>query len=214
MGEVNESKLTRALVELDEEQVKTLVSAGLAAGTPPLTLIEEMRNGMTEIGQLFANSTYFLTELIMAADIFARAMQQLEPHLFAGAAGRAGDIVFATVHGDVHDIGKNIVVAMLRGADFRVHDLGADVPPEKIVQALQETGAHVLGLSALLTTSFASMKRTVETLDQAGLRGKVKVIVGGGPVDERVCRYVGADAFGRNPQEAIMLTRQLAGLEV
>ncbi len=214
MGEVNESKLTRALVDLDEQQVSALVSAELAEGVPPLTILEEMRNGMTEIGQLFANSTYFLTELIMAADIFARAMKQIEPHLMRETTGQAGTIIFATVHGDVHDIGKNIVVAMLRGADFRVHDLGVDVPPEKIIETLQETGAHVLGLSALLTTSFASMKQTVDALKKAGLRDNIKVMIGGGPVDERVCHYVGADAFGRNPQEAIMLARQLAGLEV
>ncbi len=208
------NKLTAALVELDEQQVAKLVTEELAAGVPALTIIEEMRNGMTEIGQLFANSTYFLTELIMAADIFARAMQQLEPHLGGNSTGKAGSIVFATVQGDVHDIGKNIVVAMLRGADFQVYDLGADVPVEQVVKKLEETGAQVLGLSALLTTSFASMKQTVEAVKKAGLRDRVKIMVGGGPVDERVCHYVGADGFGRNPQDAIVLARQLAAGEV
>ncbi|MGB8647818.1 MAG: cobalamin-dependent protein [Anaerolineae bacterium] len=208
------NQLTTAFVELDERQVSQLISTALTAGAPPASIIEDMRSGMIEIGKRFAGGHYFLTELIMAADIFARAMSQIEPHLGGASASRAGDIVFATVQGDMHDIGKNIVVALLRAADFRVYDLGVDVSPDRIVKKLEESGAHLLGLSALLTTSFISMKETVEALKQAGIRDEVRVMIGGGPVDERVLRYVGADAFGRNPQDAIVIARQLMGLEV
>src|SRR3990172_4549690 len=208
MTQATNGKLTSALVELEEERAAKLVSEQLAAGVPPLTIVDEMRRGMGEIGERFAAGTYFLSELIMASEIFRAAMEKIEPHLAAGTGGEAGEIVFATVKGDVHDIGKNIIVAMLRGAGFRVHDLGVDVPVERIIEKLRETGASVLGLSALITTSFDSMKTTIEAVAQAGLRDRVKIMIGGGPVDERVRAYVGADAYGHDSQDAIKLARQ------
>ncbi len=214
MSQATNGKLASALIELEEQQVAAMVAQQLSAGTPPLTILDEMRRGMTEIGDRFASGTYFLTDLIMAAEIFGKVMKEVEPRLTGDRGGAAGDVVFATVKGDVHDIGKNIVVAMLRGADFRVHDLGVDVPPERIVEKLKETHAGVLGLSALLTTSFDSMKATVEAMRQAGLRDRVKVMVGGGPVDERVRAYVGADACGHDAQQAVSLARQFAAVEV
>jgi methylmalonyl-CoA mutase cobalamin-binding domain/chain len=214
MIQATNGNLASALLELEEKDVERLVSDELARGVPPETILEEMRQGMTEIGNRFAGGTYFLTELIMAAEIFGQTMKKIEPRLTGGSGGEAGDVVFATVKGDVHDIGKNIIVAMLRGADFRVHDLGVDVPPERIIEKLKETGAGVLGLSALLTTSFDSMKATVEALARAGLRDHVKVMVGGGPVDERVRAYVGADVCGRDAQQAVNLARQFAAVEV
>jgi len=207
-------RLASALVELEEQQVAALVSEQLAGGVPPLTILDEMRRGMTEIGERFASGTYFLTDLIMSAEIFGKVMKEIEPRLTGGSGGKAGDVVVATVKGDIHDIGKNIVVAMLRGADFRVHDLGVDVAPERIVAKLEESGASVLGLSALLTTSFDSMKATVEAVKKAGLRDRVKIMVGGGPVDERVRAFVGADAYGRDAQQAISLARKFTVVEV
>jgi methanogenic corrinoid protein MtbC1 len=214
MTQATNGKLASALVELEEQQVATLVSEQLAGGVPPLTILDELRRGMTEIGERFAGGTYFLTDLIMSAEIFGKAMKAIEPLLIGESGGKAGGVVIATVKGDVHDIGKNIVVAMLRGADFRVHDLGVDVPPERIVEKLKETGAGVLSLSALLTTSFDSMKATVEAVKQAGLRDRVKIMVGGGPVDERVRAFVGADAYGRDVQQAISLARKFTLVEV
>jgi methanogenic corrinoid protein MtbC1 len=214
MTQATNGKLASALVELEEQQVATLVSEQLAGGVPPLTILDELRRGMTEIGERFAGGTYFLTDLIMSAEIFGKAMKAIEPRLIGESGGKAGGVVIATVKGDVHDIGKNIVVAMLRGADFRVHDLGVDVPPERIVEKLKETGAGVLSLSALLTTSFDSMKATVEAVKQAGLRDRVKIMVGGGPVDERVRAFVGADAYGRDVQQAISLARKFTLVEV
>jgi len=214
MAQATDNKLATALVELEEDRVTALVSEQLATGVPPLTILDQMRQGMNEIGERYAAGTYFLTELIMAAEIFSKVMKEIEPRLTGEAGGRAGDVVFATVKGDVHDIGKNVVVAMLRGADFRVHDLGVDVPPERIIETLKQTDARLLGLSALLTTSFDSMKTTVEAIRQAGLRDQVKVMIGGGPVDESVRAYVGADAYGRDAQQAVNLARQFVATEV
>lgn len=214
MAHEADGQLTSALVELDEEQVTKLVSDQLASGVPPLTIVDQMRQGMNAIGERFAKEEYFLSELIMAAEIFGTAMKTLEPHLSTESQGGYSDVVFATVKGDVHDIGKNIVVAVLRGAGFRVHDLGVDVPPEKIIATIKETDAHIVGLSALITTSYDSMKATIEAIAQAGLRDQVKIMIGGGPTDERVRTYVGADALGHDVQDAVKLARQFAGVEV
>lgn len=214
MTQATNGELAHALVELEEEHVATLVSRQLAGGVAPVIILAEMRQGMTEVGNRFADGTYFLTELIMAATIFGQAMKKIEPQLAGQSSSDGGDVVFATVKGDIHNLGKDIVVAMLRSAGFRVHDLGVDVPPERIVEKLNETGAGLLGLSALLTTSFDSMKATVQAVEKAGLRDRVKIMVGGGPVDERVCAFVGADAYGHDVQDAIGLARQLTALEV
>lgn len=214
MTHATNGKIATALIELEEHQVAELIAQQLAAGTSPATLLDEMRQGMNEIGNRFAGGTYFLTDLIMAAEIFGKAMKTIEPRLTNDTGEAVGEVVVATVKGDVHDIGKNVVVAMLRGADFRVHDLGVDVPPQRIIEKIKETGAGVLGLSALLTTSFDSMKTTIDALTQAGLRDRVKVLVGGGPVDERVRAYVGADACGHDAQEAVSLARRFAAVEV
>jgi methylmalonyl-CoA mutase cobalamin-binding domain/chain len=213
MTQATQGQLTSALVELEEDQVGSLIAQGLAGGTPPLGLVEQLRQGMLAIGERYAGGTYFLSELIMAGEIFKSAMRQLEPLLAGKDDGQAGQVVMATVKGDIHDIGKDIVVAMLRGAGYRVHDLGVDVAAERIIQALRETGAGVLGLSALITTSFDSMKTTVEALTQAGLREQVKIMIGGGPVDEKVRAYVGADAFGRDAQDAVRLAGELTKVE-
>jgi 5-methyltetrahydrofolate--homocysteine methyltransferase len=149
-----------------------------------------------------------LAELIMASEIFKNAMTQVEPHLGAQELESAGEVVFATIKGDVHDLGKNIVVSMLRCNGFTVHDLGVDVDPETIIDKLVETRAPVLGLSALLTTTFKSMKRTIEMIESGGLRQQVKVMVGGGPVDDRVVQYTGADALGKDSRQAVLLARQ------
>ncbi len=208
MTQATNGKLSSALVELEEQQVEALVSQQLAAGVPPLTILDEMHRGMSEIGERFGAGTYFLTDMIMGAEIFRKAMEQIEPRLTGESGDKSGNVVFATVKGDIHDIGKNIVVAMLRGAGFRVHDLGVDVPPERIVEKLKETGAPLLGLSGLITTAFDSMKDTVEALTQAGLRDRVKVMIGGGLVNEEVRVYSGADAWGKDVNQAVVLCRK------
>jgi len=194
-----------AMADLDEQRVQELVKAGLAAGVSPNALLDECREGMTLIGQRFETGEYFLSDLIMAGEIFKGAAADLAAQ--GGTSGPTrGKVVMGTVKGDIHDIGKDIVVTMLRGANYEVTDLGVDVEPTKFVAAVRETGATVVGMSGLLTISFDPMKETVAALKAAGL--PVKVMIGGGPVSEQVREYVGADALGVDAQAAVALAGQ------
>lgn len=200
--------LFSALVELDEERAGSVVDDLIANQTPAADILEQMRQGMGEVGQRFGAGTLFLTEMILAAEIFKNQMKKIEPLLAGDGGGNKGEVVIATVKGDVHDIGKNIVVAMLRGTGFEVHDLGVDVPAERIIEKLKESGATLLGLSGLLTTSFTSMKEILDALSEAGLRPAVRTMIGGGPTDERVRTHVGADAIGYDAQQAVLLATE------
>jgi len=196
------NELAMAMADLDEMKVQALVKAGLAGGIDPSALLDDCREGMTLIGKRFETGEYFLSDLIMAGEIFKSAAADLTAH--GGSSGPSkGKVVMGTVKGDIHDIGKDIVVTMLKGANFEVTDLGVDVPPAKFVEAVKATGAPVVGLSGLLTISFDPMKETVAALKAAGL--PVKVMIGGGPITESVREYVGADALGADAQVAVAL---------
>ena len=174
-------KLINALVDLEEDTFNSLFEDALAAGEDPLILLEKCRKGMEIVGKHFEDKEYFLTDLIMAAEIFKTASSQLEPKLIqTGKVESAGTVVFGTVHGDIHDIGKDIVVAMLRGAGFTVHDLGVDAPTQAFVDKVKETDATIVGMTGLITISYDSMKDTIDALAAAGLRERVKVMIGGG----------------------------------
>ncbi len=211
-NEVN-GALAYAMADLDEDKVQDLVKAGLAAGTSPSQLLDECREGMTLIGKRFETGEYFLSDLIMAGEIFKTAAAELTAQ--GGSAGPSkGKVVLGTVKGDIHDIGKDIVVTMLKGANYDVTDLGVDVPPAQFVEAVKSTGATVVGMSGLLTISFDPMKETVAALKAAGLRDSVRVMIGGGPVSEQVREYVGADALGVDAQAAVGLVDQWLVKEV
>jgi methanogenic corrinoid protein MtbC1 len=199
------NELAMAMADLDEDKVRDLVQAGLAAGAGPNQLLDECREGMTLIGRRFETGEYFLSDLIMAGEIFKTAAATLTASGGGSGPGK-GTVVVGTVKGDIHDIGKDIVVTMLRGAGYNVEDLGVDVPPAKFVECVQATGAQVVGLSGLLTTSFDPMKETVAALKAAGL--PARVMIGGGPVSEQVREYVGADALGADAQAAVALAAQ------
>jgi methanogenic corrinoid protein MtbC1 len=166
---------------------------------------------MSDVGRRFEDKEYFLSELIMSAEIFKEAIALIEPHLEPGAGQTKGSVVIGTVKGDIHDMGKNIVATLLRCEGYDVHDLGVDVPPDAFVDKLKETGAQLLALSGLLTLAFDSMKETVDTLAEAGLRDKVKVIIGGGPVNEKVVEFSGADAYGVDAAYAVKLASEYLG---
>lgn len=202
------NELVTAMADLDEAKVQSLVQAGLAAGANPAQLLDACREGMTLIGKRFESGEYFLSDLIMAGEIFKTSAAKLTAQPGAEAAKPKGVVVMGTVKGDIHDIGKDIVVTMLRGAGFQVEDLGVDVPAERFVEAVKESGATVVGMSGLLTISFDPMKEAVAALRQAGL--PVKVMIGGGPVTEQVRAYVGADALGVDAQAAVTLANQWA----
>ena len=199
------------LAGLQEEEALAEVRRVLGEGGDPLSLVEGLREGMSEVGRRFEDKEYFLSELIMSAEIFKEAIALIEPYLTAGAGPSKGSVVIGTVKGDIHDIGKNIVATLLRCDGYEVHDLGVDVPPETFVGKLKDTGATLLALSGLLTLAFDSMKETVESLSEAGLRDKVKVIIGGGPVNEKVVEYSGADAFGVDAAQAVKLAAAYLG---
>jgi methanogenic corrinoid protein MtbC1 len=203
--------LATMLAELKEDETLAEVRKALDEGTDPLTLVEGLREGMSIVGKRFEDKEYFLSELIMSAEIFKEAIALVEPHLEAGAGPSKGSVVIGTVKGDIHDIGKNIVATLLRCEGYEVHDLGVDIPPEAFVNKLKETGASLLALSGLLTLAFDSMKETVEILAEAGLRDQVKVIIGGGPVNDKVVEYSGADAFGMDAAQAVKLADKYLG---
>jgi len=195
--------LARTLADLDEDAALKLVKDGLDEGIPALDLLRACQDGMAEVGRRFEREEYFVSDLMMSGEIFTMIAEMLAPALKAGGGKSAGTIVMGTVKGDIHNIGKDIVVNMLKAANFEVIDLGVDVPPHVFVDKLKETSAPVLGMSGLLTLAFDSMKETVDCVAAAGLRDKVKIMIGGGPVDANVCRIVGADSWSTDAQKAV-----------
>ncbi|MGB9660848.1 MAG: cobalamin B12-binding domain-containing protein [Moorellaceae bacterium] len=209
--------LARAMAELEEKKVLELVRKALAEEVPPLEIIEECRRGLNVVGERYSRGEYFLSDLVMSAEIFQGVVHLVEPFLaFAPSSQErlgTADILFGTVEGDIHDIGKNITISLLRCEGFRVYDAGVDVPPDVFLTLLQETGARVLGLSALLTSSFEAMRRTVQLVRMVIPKSEVRVIIGG-LVNERVCQYVGADAWVREAGEGVAVCRRWLGMRV
>jgi methylmalonyl-CoA mutase cobalamin-binding domain/chain len=203
------SDLANAIADLKEDEVKKIVQSRIAAGVEPMSIVDECRKGMQIVGERYKNKEYFLGELIMSGEIFKDAMSVVEPKLKAGQSGKPlAKLVLGTAKGDIHNIGKDIVGTLLKAAGFEVYDVGIDVPPDVFVQKVKETGAPILGISGLLTPSFESMKQTVQALEAAGLRDKVKVIVGGGIVTDMVRKYVGADASTDDAPEGVEICKK------
>jgi methylmalonyl-CoA mutase cobalamin-binding domain/chain len=193
------------IAEIEEERTLEAIREALSEGTDPLSLVEALRDGMAVVGERFEAKEYFLPDLIMAAEIFKEAISLIDPYLKGETSDSRGTIVIGTVQGDIHDIGKNLVATMLRCNGFEVHDLGIDAAPEAFVQKVRETGARLVGMSGLLTLAFDSMKNTVEAIEEAGLRDRTRIMIGGGPINETVLEYCHADAYGKNPTEAVRL---------
>jgi len=195
--------LRKALADLDEDQALSLVKDALAEGTSPLELLKACQDGMADVGKRFEEQEYFVSDLMMSGEIFTAISETLTPLLKVGGNAAIGTVVMGTVKGDIHNIGKDIVVNMLKAANFDVIDLGVDVPPQKFIDSLKQSGASVLALSGLLTLAFDSMKETIDLVAAAGLRDQVKIMIGGGPVDGNVCRIVGADNWSNDAQKAV-----------
>ncbi|MBM3154471.1 MAG: cobalamin-binding protein [Chloroflexi bacterium] len=202
------SELADALANLEEDKVRQLVQQRVNSNADAMSVVEELRKGMDIVGERYKSKEYFLSELIISGEMFKESMAVIEPRLKAGKKGEPlGRMVLGTVKGDIHNIGKDIVATLLTAAGFEVYDLGIDVPPEKFVEKLSQTDSTILGMSGLLTPAFESMKETVKAVEAAGLRDKVKVIIGGGIVTEQVGRYVGADAFTDDASEGVDMCR-------
>jgi methanogenic corrinoid protein MtbC1 len=204
--------LKEAVIELREEDALRIADEQLQGGTDPLEVVTACREAMDVIGQRFADGQAFIPELIMAGEIMQGITARLKPYLKAEASGdKLGTVVMCTVQGDIHDIGKDIVVMMLDIAGFEVVDLGGDAPLAKVVQTVRESKAQVLGLSGLLTVAFESMKATVAAVQEAGLRGDVKIMLGGAPVTDAVVDFAGADAWGKDAVAAVELAKTWVG---
>jgi 5-methyltetrahydrofolate--homocysteine methyltransferase len=203
-------QLYTAILDGDAPTAKSLVNDALGSGADPQELLAKyMIPAMDEVGRRFEANEYFVPELLIAARAMKGALEIIKPQLKESGVQPAGKVVIGTVRGDLHDIGKNLVAAMLEGGGFEVIDLGVDVSPEKFVATAKETGAKVIAMSALLTTTMPGMKTTVEALKEAGVRGEVKVMIGGAPVTQRYADEIGADGFSDNASGAVRIARQL-----
>jgi methanogenic corrinoid protein MtbC1 len=204
--------LVKALADLREQEVIKIVEDRLKANEDPLKILEDARKGMEMVGNRFASSEYFIPDLVYSGEILKSVTELVKPKLTKAAESKKlGKIVFGTVAGDIHDIGKDIVVFMLDVNGFEVHDLGVDVSAQKFVDKIKETSASVVGLSGFLTLAFDSMKQTVEAIKAAGLRDKVKVMIGGGQITEEVKEYTGADAYGKDAVAGVTLAKKWVG---
>jgi len=188
-----------------------VTNEALAEGANPVSLISDyMVPAMDEVGRRYEAEEYFVPELLLAARAMKAALEPLRPLLAAAGAEPAGRVVIGTVKGDLHDIGKNLVASMLEGGGFEVLDLGADVSPEKFIEAVKSSGANIVCLSALLTVTMPAMKKTIEALDAAGVRSQVKVFVGGAPVTAQYAQEIGADGYSETASGAVALARSIA----
>lgn len=209
------AELVDAIAEMRDEEAISLAGRLLDGGTPPLEILEDCRKAMAIVGQRFEDEEYFIPELILAGETLRAISDIVKPRLAdAGGPAKNGRIVLGTVAGDIHDIGKDIVSFMLDVNGFEVFDLGVDVPPESFVDKVREVRPEVVALSGFLTLSFDAMKETVDALAAAGLRGGVKVMIGGGTVDENVRAYAGADAYGDTAAAAVQLAKDWTGAAV
>ncbi len=205
--------LVNLLADLKEDEVLAEVKRRLDAGEDPLKILDETSQGMAIVGKRFADGEYFLPELVYSGEVLKQVNVLLKPKLGETAAKtkKLGKIVIGTVAGDIHDIGLNIVDFMLDVNGFEVYNLGVDVPKEKFVEKVKEISAPIVGLSGFLTPAFDSMKDTVEALEKAGLRGKIKIMIGGGQMDEEVRKYAKADAYGKDAMAAVALSKNWVG---
>lgn len=203
------SELVDAIANLDEEKALALVHREIDAGKLPLYIIEQCRQGVQIVGHRYAEGTYFLSDLIMSEEIMRRVIEILEPHFPEQQKENGAKVVIGTVEGDIHDIGKNIIVYLLRSIGFQVYDLGVDVSPEAFIQTIIDTGAKIVGISILLTFSITAVKRVIRLLSEAGLRDEVKIIIGGYPVNEEIRKFTGADYYENDPIRAIELIKDL-----
>ena len=199
-----------AVLNGDVKTAKAVTEQALRDGVEPMKLIQEyMMPAMGEVGRRFECSEYFVPELLLSARAMKGALELLRPLLVKGGAQPTGRVVVGTVKGDLHDIGKNLVAAMLEGGGFEVMDIGVNVTPDQFVSVVKQKKPHILALSALLTTTMAAMKDTIEALKKAGVRDQVKVLVGGAPITQRFADEIGADGYGETAAGVASLAKRV-----
>ncbi|MDX1429933.1 MAG: corrinoid protein [Rhodothermales bacterium] len=203
-------ELYDATVEGDRETVRTRVAQAIEAGEEPGVILNQgLIAAMTEVGARFERSEFYVPEMLIAARAMQAGVAVLQPHLVAADVKKAGTVLAGTVKGDLHDIGKNLVAMMLEGGGFEIVDLGTDVPPERFVEAVREISPDLVAMSALLTTTMPGMKQTVEALRSAGVRDRVKIMVGGAPLTQRYADEIGADGYAADASKAVQLAKSL-----
>ncbi|RLC71880.1 MAG: cobalamin-binding protein [Chloroflexi bacterium] len=209
------TQLQEAVIKGLPDQAQELATQALGDDVAPLTAIDEALNpAMQIVGDKYESGEYFIPDLVMAAEAMKGAMAVIEPVLIERQEKRQvlGTVVIGTVEGDIHEIGKSLVGTMLSASGFQVHDMGVDVPASKFVERVKETGANVVGLSALLTTTMRNQETVIEALQEAGLREQVKVIIGGAPTSPDWAQTIGADGYAENANETVGIVRQLLGV--
>jgi methylmalonyl-CoA mutase cobalamin-binding domain/chain len=206
-------KIVEAMAELDEDILYEEVRKAGVSGVPALELVKSLQAGLTEVGNRFQRKEYFLSELMLSADMFNQASALIKIDEGSGALNSIGTFVIGTVKSDVHDIGKNIVAAVMRSNGFKVIDLGVDVPVERFIEAVKEHNPQIIGMSCLLTTCFNDMKATVDTLKKEGLTDGRLILIGGGPTDEHTVKFVGADACCASAQDTVIASKKFLGVK-
>ncbi|MGD2126175.1 MAG: corrinoid protein [Desulfobacteraceae bacterium] len=211
MSEIFET-ISANLLEGNEEKVPELVQNALDQGLTPRDILEKgLLPGMDEVGARFERCEMFVPAILISAKAMQNGLDVLRPHLVATGTKPVGKIVLGTVKGDIHDIGKNLVGMMCEGAGFEVINLGFDVGPEKFIEAIKTHQPDIVGMSAMLTTTMLAMGHTIKAIQEANLRDKVKVIIGGAPVDSEIAKRIGADGYGYNAPVGVRLAKQLVG---
>jgi corrinoid protein of di/trimethylamine methyltransferase len=202
-------QLYEAVVSGNAKASQTITQQALAEGIDPLQLVNEyMVPAMDEVGRRFETNEYFVPELLISARAMKASLDLIRPLLTARGTEPAGRVAIGTVKGDLHDIGKNLVASLLEGGGFEVIDLGVNVAPEKFIETVQSKNANIIAMSALLTTTMPAMKTTIEALKQAGVREKVKVLIGGAPITQKYADEIGADGFSENAVGAVALAKK------
>jgi methanogenic corrinoid protein MtbC1 len=203
-------KIKAAFLSMKRFEAIEAVKEAIKSGEDPFAILTACREGMEEVGKRFETGEFFLSELIYSAEVFKQAGDILEPRLLEGLAeaDSRGAVVFGTPLGDIHDLGKNLVITLMRSQGFTIHDLGVDVPPRRFIDEIQRTDAPILAMSALITPAFVSMKEVISLLEEKGLRERTLVIIGGGVTTEFARQEMGADAQTLDPTEAIQLCKE------
>jgi 5-methyltetrahydrofolate--homocysteine methyltransferase len=206
------AKIAENVIKGQAPKVKELVEGALAEGVSAGDILNEgLIKGMGVVGEKFKNNEFYVPEVLIAARAMKAGMVLIRPLLASSGVEPIGKVAIGTVKGDLHDIGKNLVAMMLEGAGFEVIDLGIDVTPEKFIDAIRAKGAKIIGLSALLTTTMPSMKTTIDAINEAGLRDRVKVLIGGAPVTQSYADEIGADGYARDAASGVDIAKELIG---
>jgi len=205
--------LSQALANLKEEELKSIIKEKLEVGVPAAEILKGCQAGMLEVGSRYQTGEYFIAELMYAGEIMKDIMADLGPMLEGEpeAEGKLGKVIMGTVKGDIHDLGKDVVILALQGAGFEVIDLGVDVAPEKFVEAIKENDATVVGMSVFLTMAYEAATETVNAIKEAGLRDKVFIMIGGGPVTELVREKTGCDFYGKDAADGLEYALEVVG---